>query len=175
MVCYQEIVSRRRIVFCDSPELQSNINKVVTWLVEDRRPGLLLYGNYGAGKTTMGKAISLLISNLNAVNVVFQTTSRELGNVAAVDVEAFNNLKKVKMLYIDEVGREQLTVQNYGNKINPFIELLEYRYDRQLFTILTANLTDEEILDRYGVYIDERITENFDKINYTNKSYRTGK
>ncbi len=146
---------------------------VAEWLTGNHRPGLLLYGNYGAGKTSMGKAICLLISVINK-KVVWPTTARELCNLAASDKDAFQDLKKQKMLYIDEVGREQLVVQNFGNKINPFVEVLEYRYDRQMFTILTANLTEEEIIDRYGIYIHERIEENFDKINYTNPSYRTG-
>ncbi len=174
-ICYEEMVSRRRIKFEQSDFLQSCIRKATTWLIEDRRPGLLLYGNYGAGKSTMGKAISLLVSKYGGGRFVIQTTARDLCNLAATDIDRFNDLKTKDMLYIDEVGREALTVQNWGNKINPFIEVLEYRYDKQLFTILTANLTDEEILERYGVYIDERIAENFDKINYTNKSYRTGK
>lgn len=146
---------------------------VAEWLTGDHRPGLLLYGNYGAGKTSMGKATALLVSNM-IKHVVYHTTARELCNMAASDKEAFNEYKKQKMLYVDEVGREQLTVQNFGNRINPFVEVLEYRYDNQMFTILTANLTEEEITDRYGVYISERLTENFDKINYTNPSYRTG-
>jgi len=134
---------------------------------------LLLYGNYGAGKTTMGKAISLLLSNLGAP--IKSITARDIATLAAMDPEAFLSLKRESMLYIDEVGREPLVAKNYGNDKSPFIEMLEYRYDRQMFTILTANLTDQEIIDRYGVYIDERIAENFDKINYENKSYRTGR
>lgn len=143
------------------------------WLSEDLKPGILLYGNYGAGKTTMGKAIAELLNNLGYP--MRSITARDIANLAAIDPEAFNSLKRENKLYIDEVGREPLVAKNYGNDKNPFIEMLEFRYDKQLFTVLTANLTDEEIVDRYGPYIDERIAENFEKINYENKSYRTGR
>lgn len=121
----------------------------------------------------MGKAISLLLSNMGAP--IKSIIARDIATLAGMDPEAFLSLKRESMLYIDEVGREPLVANNYGNQKSPFIEMLEYRYDRQMFTILTANLTDQEIIDRYGMYIDERIAENFDKINYENKSYRTGR
>lgn len=121
----------------------------------------------------MGKAIAELLNNIGYP--IRSITARDIANLAAIDPEAFNTLKRENKLYIDEVGREPLIAKNYGNDKNPFIEMLEFRYDKQLFTVLTANLTDEEIVDRYGYYIDERIAENFEKINYENKSYRTGR
>jgi len=171
--CYQVIVSRRRIEFQADASYKQYLRQCSRWLTELNSPGLLLYGNYGAGKTTMGKAISLLLSNMGAP--IKSITARDIATLAAMDPDAFLSLKRESMLYIDEVGREPLVAKNYGNDKSPFIEMLEYRYDRQMFTILTANLTDQEIIDRYGVYIDERIAENFDKINYENKSYRTGR
>lgn len=174
-LCYEEIVSRRKIKYQASFELTTYIAMATKWLIHDRKPGLLLYGNFGSGKSTMGKAISLLIPKISSGNFVVSTTASSLCDLAASDTEKFNALKEMKMLYVDEVGREQLTVQNYGTKINPFLRLLEYRYDHQMFTILTTNLTEEGIEEKYGTYISERITENFEKINYTNKSYRTNK
>lgn len=171
--CYQEIVSRRRIKFQADETYKLYLRMCSRWLSEDLKPGILLYGNYGAGKTTMGKAIAELLNNLGYP--MRSITARDIANLAAIDPEAFNSLKRENKLYIDEVGREPLVAKNYGNDKNPFIEMLEFRYDKQLFTVLTANLTDEEIVDRYGPYIDERIAENFEKINYENKSYRTGR
>ena len=165
--CYQEIVSRRRIKFAADVTYKSYLKMCSRWLSEDHKPGLMLYGNYGAGKTTMGKAIAELVNNLGYP--MRSITARDIANLAAIDPEAFNSLKREQRLYIDEVGREPLVAKNYGNDKNPFIEMIEYRYDKQLFTVLTANLTDEEIIDRYGIYIDERISENFEKINYENK------
>ncbi|OJV23471.1 MAG: hypothetical protein BGO30_09245 [Bacteroidetes bacterium 41-46] len=171
--CYQEIVSRRRIKFQADETYKLYLRMCSRWLSEDLKPGILLYGNYGAGKTTMGKAIAELLNNLGYP--MRSITARDIANLVAIDPEAFNTLKRENKLYIDEVGREPLVAKNYGNDKNPFIEMLEFRYDKQLFTVLTANLTDEEIVDRYGPYIDERIAENFEKINYENKSYRTGR
>lgn len=171
--CYQVIVSRRRYKFKADSFYKKYLRQCSIWLTQLSTPGLLLYGNYGTGKTTMGKAITLLLSNLG--QTIKSIRARDIATLAGMDPDAFKDLKSEPMLYIDEVGREPLSAKNYGNEKSPFIEILEYRYDKQLFTILTANLTDQEIIDRYGYYIDERIAENFDKVNYENKSYRTGR
>ena len=51
--------------------------------------------------------------------------------------------------------------------------MLYYRYDNQLFTIITSNLIgDEDIEKRYGERIADRFIEMFDLIGFENKSYR---
>lgn len=52
------------------------------------------------------------------------------------------------------------------------IDLLYYRYDRRLFTIVTSNLDQEAIEATYGVRIADRMAEMFDRIGHAGPSYR---
>ncbi|MCS2960509.1 hypothetical protein NXV12_04270 [Bacteroides thetaiotaomicron] len=59
-----------------------------------------------------------------------------------------------------------------GQRVFLVTELIYARYDRQLFTIATSNLADEEFGDRYGERIADRMEEMFERLHYSQKSYR---
>lgn len=71
-----------------------------------------------------------------------------------------------RTMVIDDLGTEKYPFLLYGVPCNPLQEMLEIRY-RMSFsrdhvrTIVTTNLTDKEILDRYGYRINDRIGEMF--------------
>ena len=73
---------------------------------------------------------------------------------------------------IDDAGIEPLEVMEYGNTVSPMVELLTRRYDEQLFTLLTPNLTPEGIRKRYGDRIADRLSEMAVVIPFKNPSYR---
>lgn len=52
------------------------------------------------------------------------------------------------------------------------VELLMRRYDRQLFTMVTTNLTPQEIRAKYGDRIADRLNEMMVKIVFPNPTYR---
>ena len=49
----------------------------------------------------------------------------------------------VDVLGIDDLGTEPSEVSDYGNVYTPVIDLLTKRYEEQLFTIITTNLTPQ--------------------------------
>ena len=63
------------------------------------------------------------------------------------------------MLGIEDMGREPTDVVNYGNYSSPLVNLLEYRYHRQLFTFITTNLNANDITGKYGTRIADRFRE----------------
>jgi DNA replication protein DnaC len=77
------------------------------------------------------------------------------------------------MLAIDDLGIEPVEVMDYGNLLCPLVDLLTKRYDLQLFTLVTTNLTPAEIRARYGDRIADRLNEMMLKIVFTNESYRS--
>ena len=77
------------------------------------------------------------------------------------------------MLAVDDAGIEPLEVVEYGNVVSPMVELLTKRYDEQLFTLMTTNLTPEGIRKRYGDRIANRLNEMAVVIPFKNPSYRT--
>ena len=76
------------------------------------------------------------------------------------------------MLAVDDLGIEPLEIQDYGNILSPMVELLTRRYDRQLFTMVTTNLTPQEIRAKYGDRIADRLNEMMVKIVFRNPTYR---
>ena len=55
--------------------------------------------------------------------------------------ETYRKLTSADMLGIDDLGTEPSEVLDYGNVYTPVIDLLTKRYEEQLFTIITTNLT----------------------------------
>ena len=61
---------------------------------------------------------------------------------------------------------------DYGNVINPVIDLLSQRYEDQKLTIITTNVTNLQIRKTYGDRIADRFNEMMKVVIFTNPSYR---
>lgn len=173
-------VEYRHGVFEDTPVLRGYINKVSQWLTSsDHKFGLVLCGTCGNGKTTLMRAICSVINFLNIKDQY--NDSYSIGILSAKDIAhknkddytAYKQICGRTMLAIDDLGFESAEVLSYGNVLNPLIDLIEQRYTDQLFTLITTNLTPEQIRERYGDRIADRFNEMMTKIIFTNSSYRT--
>ena len=76
------------------------------------------------------------------------------------------------MLGIDDLGTEPSEVMDYDNVYTPVIDLLTKRYEEQLFTIITTNLTPQQIREHYDDRIADRLNEMVEKIVFKNGTYR---
>lgn len=175
-ICYQKVVANRCRSYIDDEATNYAIKKAAKWLTGKHKAGLLLYGGVGNGKSTLTIAICKLIDllcndgwNRGGIDIV---TALNLANVAINDSDRFNKIKESEKLIIDDLGTEPSSIKSWGNEISPVTEILYYRYDRLLFTIVTSNLNDNEIKERYGIRISDRINEMFDKVFFSGESYR---
>ena len=147
--------------------------------------GILLCGNCGNGKTTTMHAFLSVSKYLNALNrkeamergiilpsTVFVATSARRLAQCAKDENAMTEAKQSQVLCIDDVGLEPTEILDFGNAINPVIEILEHRYRQQLFTFITTNLTPKEIREKYGDRIADRFNEIMKCIVYENPTFR---
>ena len=107
--------------------------------------------------------VSIMVEDLNQTNEILVYIDTELSEAEA---------KSVGVLCIDDVGLEPTEVLDYGNAINPVIEILEQRYQRQLFTFITTNLTPKQIREKYGDRIADRFNEMMKCIVYKNPTFR---
>lgn len=171
-------VEYRHREFIDNPEMRKQIEKAARWLTSQNKIGLLLCGVPGNGKTTLMLAIRSLINFLDIKNAynekmgVRLVDAREVARLNRDDFKQFEKICSYPMLAIDDIGREPSEVLDYGNILNPIIELLSYRYNEQLFTIVTTNLKPEQIRQRYGDKIADRFNEMMERIIFYNGSYR---
>lgn len=181
---YQAEVEYRRREFKDDKYTRANIRKLAEYLTSKKpKFGLMFCGTCGNGKTT------LMYAFVNAVNYLSMTgffdEERKAGFKVGVrivdakevqhyakDINAFKELKSRTMLAIEDMGREATEVLDYGNVLNPVIDLLEYRYNTQGFTLITTNLTGKEIREKYGSRIADRFNEMMDVIIFENPTYR---
>lgn len=177
--CYLAEVYKRGVTPVEDQRTQEKVAKVAKWLTGDHKPGLLMYGSQcGTGKTTMARAISNLIGLLfdscvsSERKVVYRVTAIDLAKMYSESPERYKSMVNQELLFIDDIGTEPSNLKIYGNEFSPITELLYNRYDRLKWTIATSNLDDNQIKERYGERIDDRLREMFDKIHFQGKSYR---
>jgi DNA replication protein DnaC len=77
-----------------------------------------------------------------------------------------------KLMFIDDLGAERKEIQEYGNVLTPMVDLLEHRYSRRLFTVVTTNLDASQLGEKYGARLRDRFREMFIVVPFSNKSFR---
>lgn len=110
----------------------------------------------------------------NAVKVPQYCHALEIARLAKADPAKYNTLSEsCGFLAIDDLGTEPPEISDFGNKVLPLVELLLRRYDKQLPTIITTNLSEKQIADIYGARIADRLREMCERISYNRaESYR---
>lgn len=174
---------RKRNGECEiTPDLGKKINASANWLISGQKPGLLLFGSVGSGKTTLARAMVQVVNYL--YYAVWSMDRKEVAEVSATKLtklltsgekdgeEMFERYKTKEMLFIDDLGLEPAMVKNFGNEILPIVELLYFRHDRMLFTICTSNLDMNDFEQKYGKRIASRFYEMFNRIGFTGDDYR---
>lgn len=195
---YQSEVSSRAMPFSGDADTIAKLQGVSRWLVSDGvKPCLLLYGGVGNGKSSMAKAVrdmfvaikntyentkewwrctqeqQKFIENIrNTLPVPVFISATDIVKLASSDMVQYDSLKNCRFLIIDDMGIEPSVVKNFGTEITPLTDIIYARYDRMAMTIITSNLDDESITERYGERVSDRLNEIFERLNYENKSYR---
>ena len=175
-----EVVFRYR-TFCTNEDLENQLHEMTHWLTSPSSHfGILLCGGCGNGKSTMLKAFQQLLNSLHIPKPDNDGTygiqivdAKYIAHLCKNNHEAYRKLICVDMLGIDDLGTEPSEVMDYGNVYTPVIDLLTKRYDEQLFTIITTNLTPQQVREHYGDRIADRLNEMVKKIVFSNGTYRT--
>ena len=162
---------------------EANLLALARYLTQpDPKFGVMMCGTCGNGKTTLLYTLQSAINDLHRCGH-FEFLGKEfrigLRIVDAKDItEIAKDLDELKqyrlqqMLAIDDLGKEPAEVLSFGNVLSPVVDLLEYRYQHQLFTAITTNLVPNELQDKYGVRIADRFNEMLHPIVFQDVSYR---
>ena len=135
--------------------------------------GLWLCGNFGTGKTQMMLAYRELKKNIgfqscNDMNMRFLKKD-EYGNETRKfeGIKIFADKFDIKERIFDDLGEEETTVMDFGNKICIMAYIINERYKGLkdgCITHITTNLTKNQIIEIYGGRIGSRMDEMFNVI-----------
>lgn len=195
---YENEVEARGLRFNPDMHTSAKIEKVAKWITSrELKPCLLLYGGVGNGKSTIARSVKKVFEAIKNsysntkdywkytdeqkkfVYEIRDTTpvpvfisSAEIVSLASSNKEEYGRIKSCQFLIIDDMGVEPSVVKNFGTEITPVTDIIYCRYDRMAMTIITSNLDDQSIKERYGERVWDRLTEIFERLKYDNKSYR---
>lgn len=193
--CRAEVESRHR-TFKDAEQNKHHLWDIAGWLTGgDSTFGLFLCGGAGNGKTTILRALQNLLGLLRSDEgwssksdeypprgYIF-ISAKELVQLAKAynnptrDNEAathrYGKLRDIEILAIDDLGQEPKESIHYGDYVTAAMDIISHRYEQQLCTLVTSNLTPGEIATYYDERIADRFREMMHIVNFgTEQSYR---
>ena len=180
LAAYQAEVERRHRVFEQNEYFNEQLNLIANYLTGgSKKFGLMFCGLCGNGKTTWAKALQLLVSGLNLKNptnnlyYVFPLcNAKDLAMRSKGNYNDWRNVMRYQLMIVDDLGTEPREVMEFGNVYTPLIDLITTRYEEQLYTIFTTNLTPAQLEEKYGKRIIDRLNEMVEKVVFENESYR---
>ena len=132
--------------------------------------GIIFMGNFGTGKTLLLRSIYELMNNQVRKNVDIgikgkYITARQISTTYQFNPKELPALigKETNDIFIDELGDEPLSVNNYGTSENPVYSVLKQKlddwdkYDRKPRLFATTNLNKLKIIDRYSERVWSRM------------------
>ena len=152
--------------------------KLTGWLYGRRRfNSLLIRGGTGSGKTTLVEALYATLQKLGELSVGFNLRMRvrapKLNDEDLLQDGFIDTLSETKGLVIDDMGSESPIVKIYGSEIHPMETVIKRRSDDQLPTIITTNLSMEDIERQYNSARLVSVLSQYDKITISNpKDFR---
>ena len=180
LAAYQAEVERRHKVFERNEYFDAQLNLIANYLTGgSKKFGLMFCGLCGNGKTTWAKALQLLVSGLNLKNPINNLyyafplwNAKDLAMRSKGNYNDWRNIMRYQLMIVDDLGTEPREVMEFGNVYTPLIDLITTRYEEQLYTIFTTNLTPAQLEEKYGKRIVDRLNEMVEKVVFENESYR---
>ena len=143
---------------------EHNYRPIVDWMTDNKGKGLLMFGGCGLGKSVIGMYIlPILIKDVHK-KVVNIFSAQELN-------KKIDEILKLHIIYIDDIGTED-NLNSYGNKRMPFAELCDAAEKKGKLLILTTNLSIDELTQRYGDRVVDRLIATTKAVPFTGDSLR---
>lgn len=153
--------------YCEKPEIHRAMSGLFAFAKDYANSfdpatsrNLLMMGGTGLGKTHLSSAIARRVIEggfdvfyVTAINMVSDFEAEQFGNHRGIKGEFTDKYFECDLLILDDLGTEltnQFTVSCLYNVIN-------MRINRRLPTVISTNLTQNELMQKYS----ERITSRF--------------
>lgn len=134
--------------------------------------GKLIQGDTGTGKTMT--AVHMIKKVLDKGYIAKFVTASDLYNIYMASytnrdlVDQIESYKTCDLLCLDDLGAEYTN----NDAIHRMNEVIDYRLGQGKPTIITTNLDDRNISQRYGQRLLSRIHESFSKILFVGEDMR---
>lgn len=145
---------------------QPEYEEVAEWLTDNKGRGLWLCGECGRGKTLIGAKILPVLFNFYHFprKIITLYDAKDMNNV-------YNDIVKKHIIYIDDVGKESVEV-NYGNRNLRFPDIVDEAEKKGKLLMFSTNLSQEKMVEKYGVRTVDRLRAITKKIVFRGKSLR---
>ena len=138
-------------------------------LEQKNRKGLFIRGACGIGKSYGVKCLAAKFgwAVFEAKQLQSEFLSAKNDNEFFRLIDAYDYFDEPHAIVIDDVGTEDCPIMKYGTATNLIADVLDRRYFQgfhrdKVKTIVTCNLSDEQLRERYGLRIDDRMNEMFE-------------
>lgn len=138
--------------------------EVADWLNDNQGRGLFLYGNCGRGKTVLARYV------IPAILLKYDRKVVNCFDAQEMNTNLYEVLKK-KIVCIDDIGTEEVSV-SYGNKRLAFLEVVDAAEKHGKLLIITSNLNQEQLVQKYGDRTMDRIISTTKRVLFKGKSLR---
>ncbi len=177
-----EVVKALCQYFARDPKFLENPILPKVEIVPSLDRGIALFGNNGTGKTIIMKCFSNILHRFQNQKFNVKTTrsiTNELSPFCTPGylISKYSDHKRC----FDDLTYEK-NIKNYGNEINILEDALFNRYANKVLTHITLNTPDnysgsfeevvDQIYDRYGKRVFDRVFEMCNFIELTGKSLR---
>ncbi len=177
---YTEILQNYRNLINGEVKEVENFDKIINHLVENfcgNQNGLILIGRPGSGKTTIMKAFKKFMDDNFHVNITYvpQRMIKHLHD-AKYCWDNGRIIPNDPNMIVDDFGTEPNFISEFGNRKNPFIDLVLRFYDMRSFKRgifwATTNLSFDEVETRYGSRVLDRLGELCKFIDVGDNNFR---
>ena len=139
-------------------------DQVASWLGNNQGRGLFLFGNCGRGKSILCRYVlpAILLKYCRKVVSVFdiQDMNRDIDLVLSKHVVS-----------LDDIGTEELSVK-YGERRMAFAEVMDAAEKHGKLVIVSTNLGANELKERYGDRVLDRIRAVTKRVLFDGTSLR---
>ena len=139
------------------PESAATVAKTYLRRLEEMNEqgiGLVFAGPPGPGKTTLAVIVLKYLARANwtcymtSLGEIVEHMKRGFSDKSEDSNELLDRAKKAHFLLIDDIGKEHAGPTGFS--ATTFDNLIRHRTQHRLPTLLTTNLTEREIRNRYG-------------------------
>jgi DNA replication protein DnaC len=122
-------------------------SEICEWLTDNKGRGLLIMGKCSLGKTFAARYV---------IPAILLKYTQRVVKTYELNRDSIDDILKRKIAVIDDFGTEDIR-NEYGTKRMALAEIVDNAEKQSNLLILTTNLSGNDIKERYGVRIYERL------------------